>query len=430
MTTNSINALFSNSETLHSMEESERTRRWRLILGRDDEASDQPSDGQSEDVVAEMISVGDADSDEEGDGTAQGEASGTDQDIERLLDAIYGQDDQGGDGPAAPELARLLGDLRRYFPASVAQVMQADLFKRINLRKALLEADFLAEVEPDFELVSKLILMNRVLPPETREVAREVVCKVVEDLQEKLDYPLRQALTGSLNRALRAYRPRKLRDIHWLQTIRANLKHYQPEQRAVIPETLVGYGRQWSSLRDVILCIDQSASMGASVIYASIFGSVMATMPALDTRLVLFSTNVVDMTDQLDDPIDLLFGVQLKGGTNIGNALDYCQQVVRRPQDTILVLITDLYEGGKKDRLLQRAASLVESGVQVIVLLALNDQGTPRFNRQIAKDLVDLGVPSFACTPDLFPDLMAAAINRQDIQQWAATHQIVTAPRN
>lgn len=423
------NLFFSTEDTLDLSQENLRTRRWQLVLGRDEEAQAEPADGQQSGDMEDMAEPGFGD-DDGGDGSGEAGQGDQEQDIEDLLDTLYGPGDEGGVGDAAPELAKILGDIHRYFSAPVAQLMQADLFKKINLRKALLQEDFLTHVEPDFELVSKIILMSKVMPAETRDAAREVVRKVVEELREKLEYPLRQAISGSLNRALRARRPRHMRDIHWLQTIKANLKHYQPEHKAIIPETLVGYGRQNASLKDVILCIDQSASMGQSVIYASIFGSVLASLPSLDTRLVLFSTTVVDMTDQLDDPVDLLFGVQLKGGTNIGHALDYCQQQVTRPRDTILVLITDLFEGGKKGHLLQRTASLVDSGVKVITLLALNDQGTPRFNRQIAQDLVDIGVPSFACTPDLFPDLMAAAINDQDMQQWAASHQIVTAPRN
>jgi Mg-chelatase subunit ChlD len=253
---------------------------------------------------------------------------------------------------------------------------------------------------------------------------------VVEAMTEKLDYPLRQAIQGSLNRAQRSNRPRRASDVNWLHTIRANLKHYQPRQRTVVPERMIGYSRQRHSLRDVILCIDQSASMGQSVVYASIFGSVMASLPALHTRLVVFSTDVVDLTDQLQDPVDLLFGIRLGGGTNIDRALAYCQGLVTRPRDTILVLITDLYEGSNREGVVRRAAALTANGVQVIVLLALNDQGAPRFNRALAQEFVDLGIPSFACTPDLFPDLMGAAINGHDIREWAASNNIVTAPIN
>ena len=308
-------------------------------------------------------------------------------------------------------------------------MMQQDALKKLNLRKVLNQPELLAEIEPDINLVATLLSLKKVMNAETRETARQVVRQVVEELQKRLEFPLRQAIAGSLNRSLRTRRP-KAKDINWGRTIYANLKHYQPKYKTVVPETLVGYGRKRSALRDVILAIDTSGSMAQSVVYASIYGAVMASIEALATKLVMFDTSVVDLSDELADPVEMLFGIRLGGGTNIGRALTYCQQLVTRPRDTILVLITDLYEGGGAETMLKRTAELVADGVQVIVLLALNDQGAPRFNRQIAQDLVDLGVPSFACTPDLFPDLMAAAINGRDIRQWAAAHDIVTAPSN
>jgi hypothetical protein len=143
--------------------------------------------------------------------------------------------------------------------------------------------------------------------------------------------------------------------------------------------------------------------------------------------MVVFDTEVVDLTEELHDPVELLFGVQLGGGTDIRRALSYCQGLVARPQETILVLISDLYEGGAREEMLKRAAALAGSGVQMIALLALSDAGAPSYDHNVAAELAGMGVPSFACTPDLFPELMAAAINRQDIGQWAAAHDIVTA---
>ena len=153
----------------------------------------------------------------------------------------------------------------------------------------------------------------------------------------------------------------------------------------------------------------------------------MASIRAISTRMIVFDTEVVDLTDDMQDPVDLLFGTQLGGGTDINRALTYCQQIITRPNETILVLITDLYEGGDTEGMLRRSAELVNSGVQMICLLALNDRGTPGFDHRNAAILAGLGVPSFSCTPDLFPDMMAAAIQRQDLTQWAAKNDIVTA---
>ena len=418
----------------------ERLRRWRLILGKDEqEKSEQQEQGEGEsgeDEAGEGAGDGDPgegagegdDGDGDGDGEA-GELSDADKDIDDALDGLYGEGDLGGKGDSAPDIARWLGDIRNYFPGPVAQMVQQDVLKRVNLRKMLGEPDFLKDIEPDLELVTKLVSLSKVMPAETRETAREVVRKVVEELMEKLEYPLLQALTGSLNRTMRTKNPRKQKEINWLHTIHANLRHYQPKQRTVIPETLIGYGRRRSALHDVVLCIDQSGSMAKSVVYASIFGAVMASVPALDTRLILFDTAVADMTAELTDPVDLLFGLRLRGGTNIDRALAYCQTVIDHPRETVLVLISDLFEGGKKESMVRRAAALVEDGVMVVVLLALNDDGAPRFDRKMAQRLLELGIPSFACTPDLFPDLMAAAIEGQDLNRWAAANNITPVSR-
>jgi uncharacterized protein with von Willebrand factor type A (vWA) domain len=225
---------------------------------------------------------------------------------------------------------------------------------------------------------------------------------------------------GSLNRSLRNRRPRHS-EIDWHRTIRANLKHYQPTHKTIIPQTRIGFGRKQSSLRDIILCVDQSGSMATSVVYASIFSAVLASLAAVTTQLVVFDTAVVDLSALLQDPVDVLFGTQLGGGTDIHRALSYCQGLVLHPQDTILVLISDLYEGGDRSAMLKRTAALVNSGVQFIALLALNDEGTPCYDHDNAKAFAAMGIPTFSCTPDLFPDLMAAAIARRDLTQWAAS---------
>jgi Mg-chelatase subunit ChlD len=374
----------------------ERLRRWRLVLG------------------------GGA-----ADGTGVG-LSGDDARMDSALQALYDSERSGGLGGSNPNIARWLGDIRSYFPASVVQVMQRDALERLNLRQMLLEPELLQAVEPNVHLVADLLALKSVMPAKTRDTARQVVRRVVDELQRKLANPTRQAVLGSLNRAARSRRPRHS-EIDWQRTIRANLKHYQPSYRTIIPETRIGYGRKRSALRDVILCVDQSGSMGASVVYSGIFGAVLASLPALRTRMVVFDTEVVDLTEELHDPVELLFGVQLGGGTDIGRALGYCQSIVRRPQETILVLISDLYEGGSRDEMLRRAAALAGAGVQMIVLLALSDNGAPSYDHGVAAAFAALGAPAFACTPDLFPDLMAAAINRRDIGQWAAAREIVTA---
>jgi Mg-chelatase subunit ChlD len=379
-----------------------RLRRWRLVLG---------------DPAQESCGA-----------TLGGDALRIDQALSVLYDADPdGRGLRGGSGGSSPRVARWLGDIRQYFPASVVQVMQKDAFERLDLKSMLFQPEMLEAVQPDVHLVATLMSLRGIIPAKTRETARQVVKKVVDALMKRLEEPMRSAVSGALNRAERNRRPRHA-EIDWHRTIRANLRHWQEEYRSIVPETLIGYGRKARrTQREVILCIDQSGSMAASVVYSSIFGAVMASLPAVKTHMVVFDTAVVDLTEQISDPVEVLFGVQLGGGTDINRAVGYCQSLVREPRNTVLVLISDLYEGGVEMNLLQRASELVQSGVQLIVLLALSDEGAPSYDQHLAAKLGALGVPSFACTPDQFPALMAAAIRREDVGLWAARQGIVAA---
>lgn len=345
--------------------------------------------------------------------------------IDQTLEALYDSERKGGLGPSSPNVSRWLGDIRTYFPNTVVKIMQQDALKRLNLTSMLLEKEMLENVEPDVHLVATLMTLSRVIPSKTKDTARQVVRKVVDELMKKLSQPTQQAIAGSLNRSTRNRRP-KHNEINWHTTIQKNLKNYQADYKTIIPEIRIGYGKRRRSLKDVILCLDQSGSMGTSVIYSGIFGAVMASIPAIQTRMVVFDTNVVDLTDELSDPVELLFGVQLGGGTDINRALTYCQQIIQRPTDTVLVLITDLYEGGNNEEMCKRAKTLTEAGVQVIVLLALNDDGAPSYDHNNAEFMASLGIPVFACSPDKFPDLMAAALSKQDIGLWASNAELMT----
>jgi len=387
--------------------ERERLARWRLVIGSEAEAACGALAGPAVEMDQALTALYDV----------QGQAGGL---------GVGGR--RGGRGGSQPSVARWLGDIRKYFPSSVVQVMQHDALQRLNLREMLLEPEMLRNAQPDVHLVASLIALARVIPSGTRDTARRVVRQVVDDLMKRLEEPMRSAVAGALDRSQRNRRPRHA-EIDWNRTIRANLKHWQPEYRTIVPETLHGYGRKARKpQREIILCIDQSGSMANSVVYASIFGAVMASLPAVATKLVVFDTAVVDMSEQLDDPVELLFGVQLGGGTDIDGAVGYCQSLIREPRNTIFVLISDLYEGGVEANLLRRAAELVESGVQSIALLALSDEGRPAYDHALAAKLAALGMPSFACTPDAFPALMAAAIRRDDVAEWAASNGLVNSP--
>lgn len=377
------------------MTPTEYLNRWRLILGNDAETS------------------------------CGGGLDAAEIRMDKALAALYDNPGEGGSrrgglGASAPKVSAWLGDIREYFPQSVVQIMQKDAVERLNLTALLTEKEMLENITPDVHLVATLMSLSRVIPEKNKALARQIVQKVVDELMQKLQTPTQQAVQGALNRSIRTRNPCHS-EIDWHRTIQKNLKNYQPEYQSIIPEVRIGYGRKRKrAVRDLILCLDQSGSMGTSVIYSGIFGAVLASLPTLQTRMVVFDTSVVDLSEQISDPVELLFGVQLGGGTDIDRALAYCQSLITRPADTTLVLVTDLEEGGNAQRMRQRMAELVASGVQFIVLLALNDDGAPFYDKSHAEYLASLGVPAFACTPDHFPNLMAAALNKQDLSLWVA----------
>lgn len=399
-----------------------RIRRWRLVLGESDEEGESEEKGEAEKQSFTQS------------------LSPDDLKMDQTLEMLYGTtshryDDYedlergGGMRESAPVLARWLGDIRRYFPTSAVTMMQRDAIERHGLYQMLLEPELLEAIEPDVHMVANLLELKEIMPDETRATAQGVVARVAKDLLKRLQNPMNEAISGSINLALRNFRPR-MSEVDWHQTIRVNLKHYQPDYQTIIPERLIGYGRHRNQLRDVILCVDQSGSMAMSTIYSGICAAVMATIPSLKTQMVLFDTSVVDVTDQLDDPIDLLFGINLGGGTDINRALLYVQQLITRPSETILILITDLYEGGRSEDMLAQCQAIQNSGTQLITLLALSDGGKPTYHHENASSLAGMGVPCFGCTPDKFPELMAAAINKQDIHHWAAKQGFVTVQSN
>jgi Mg-chelatase subunit ChlD len=384
-------------------ESEERSRRWALALGVDPEA-----------------------------GESGASLSARDRRMSDALTALYGDGEdvpkkgRGGLGGSAPRVAKWLGDIREFFSAPVVQVIQKDAFERKGLRQMLLEPEFLATVEADVNLIADLISLRSVMPEKTKETARIVIAKVVAELMERLERRTAEAIRGALDRSRRTSRPR-FADIDWPRTIQANLRNYQVKYRSIVPERLVGFlrrQRRIADLDEVILCVDQSGSMATSVVYASIFAAVMASLPVVATKLVCFDTAIVDLTEELADPVEVLFGVQLGGGTDINRAVAYCEDRIERPAKAHLILISDLYEGGNAGALVERLANISLRGVNIIVLLALTDTGRPGYDPALSAKVAALGIPVFACTPDQFPDLMATALRRGDISGWAAEQDI------
>lgn len=353
--------------------------------------------------------------------------------MDRALAAIYDNTDGGaeagsaaagqraaGQGKSAPRLAQWLGDVRSFFPEDVVSIIQNDAMERKGWKQLLFEPEVLATVKPDIQLVGTLLSLKGKIPEKTKDTARLLVKAVVDELVQRLQEDIRRAVTGALNRRQHTPLP-SLSGIDWKRTIQRNLKNYDADRKQIVPERFYYFDRARRSKEwTVIVDIDQSGSMAESVIWASVIGSIFASIPSLDTRVVVFDTEVVDLTEQCaNDPVDMLFGIQLGGGTDIHKSVAYCEQFIEEPKKTLFIIISDLYEGGNQAGLIRRMRELREAGVKTMCLLALSDEGKPFYDEQVAKLLSRDGTPCFACTPALLPQLVEGALKGHDLVELA-----------
>jgi hypothetical protein len=386
----------------------DRYTRWRLVLGK-----------AADEGLCRLAGC-------KGGGLLSGDLAN----LDGALGFIYGGAEEGQDdgkpkkrsaglGGSAPRLAKWLGDIRSYFKTDVVAVIQKDAIERKGLKQLLFEPETLAQVTPNIDMVSTLLSLKNMIPDTAKEAAREIVRAVVEDIIKRLRGQLEQAVRGSLDRS-RHSPIRSLPNMDWQRTIRRNLKNYDKAREVIIPDNFHFFARQHRRREwNVVVCMDQSGSMAESVVYGGVMGAILASIPALETHVVAFDTEVVDLTEKCHDPVDLLFGVQLGGGTDINRAVAYCQEFVHDPRKTVFILITDLYEGGNARELVRRMDDLTAAGVRAICLLALSDSGVPSYDENLARKFADVGVPCFACTPTMLPPLLEGALKGQDLHTLA-----------
>lgn len=391
--------------------------RWRLILGEAAQGKLEELAGSEALQLTEEEAIMDAalaaiydDTEASSSGGGSGRGSGS----------ASGRGAGGGRGSV--NLSRWLGDVRSLFAEDVVSIIQNDAIERRGWKQLLFEPELLASVKPDIQMVGTLMALKGKIPERTKETARLLVKAVVDDLMARLQEDMRRAVTGALNKRQHTPLP-SLSGLDWKRTIQRNLKHYDRERNILIPEKFYYFDRarrnkEWT----VILDIDQSGSMAESVIWASVTGAIFASMPALDTRVVVFDTEVVDLTEQCaDDPVDMLFGVQLGGGTDINKSVAYCESFIEEPKKTLFILVTDLYEGGNQAALVRRMREMRESGVHTLCLLSLSDSGRPFYDERLARQLSRDGTPCFACTPGMLPELVAGALQGRDMSELAKT---------
>lgn len=342
-------------------------------------------------------------------------------DLDQALSFVYEERDAGL-GASRPYIPRWLAALREFFRGEVVALVQKDAIEKKGLTSLLFEPETLPLLEKNVELVATLLAAKGLVPDTAREAARQIVREVVDEVRKKLETEVRTAVIGAVRRDRTS--PLKIaRNIDWKRTVQRNLKGWDPARRVLLPERFYFWANQrrrheW----DVAILVDQSGSMAESVVYSSIMAAIFASIEVLRTRLLFFDTEVVDVTDMLTDPVDVLFASQLGGGTDINRAVAYAQaRFIERPEKTLFILVSDLYEGGDRGALLARMAQLVESRVKVVSLLALSDSGKPAFDHEIASALGRLGVPCFGCTPKMLPALIERVMKGQDLGPLLAT---------
>ena len=374
------------------MSQTEQLSRWRLILGAETEQSFSGMGGaplSQEELL-----------------------------MDSALGAIYGGPGEGfgesgrgaGKGPSSPVISKWLGDLRSLFDPETVSVVQNDAIERKGLKQLLLEPELLDTLEPDLNLASTLLMLKDQIPKKSKEAARAFIRRIVEEINRLLENDMRRAVTAALNRRAHSPLPAAAA-LDFPYTIRRNLKNYNKELGAILPERVWFFDRASRVNRwHVILDIDQSGSMGQSILYSSVMACVLASMSAVRTSVVAFDTQIMDLTPLCADPVDLLFGFQMGGGTDIAQSVAYCQELVESPAKTLFFLISDLDEGGNRAALLRRLEELKASGVTVVVLLAIADGGKPYYDAQTAQRVAAMDIPCFACAPEKLPKLLERAL--------------------
>ena len=372
--------------------------RWRLILGRRAEQAnpafrlggkregDEPSDASLQRALPAGMGL-----------TA----------LDRALSFVYDSNERfGGTGDSAPYVPQWLEQMRALFNQSTLAMVQRDAFERTGLAELLLQPEIVPRLQPDVRLAATILSFKEQIPDEVKQTARDLIRQVVDELRRKLETQIVQTVIGALQR--NRYSPiRSARNLDWRRTLKSNLKNYLPERKTIIPERLYFWANE-KRYRDwqIIILVDQSGSMANSAIYASLMACIFASLQVLETHLVVFDTSIVDLTPYLSgDPVELLFSLQLGGGTDIAQAVAYGANLVKRPEKCIFVLITDLFEGGDEAALLMRLRALRESKVQVLCLLALED-GKPVYHKTLARQVAALDIPTVAATPNKLLELM------------------------
>ncbi|QES46733.1 hypothetical protein DEJ50_01540 [Streptomyces venezuelae] len=339
------------------------------------------------------------------------------------LDWLYGRDPEqaergirrdrtGGDGASPVTPVDWLEDIHRLFPRETIERLERDAVERYEIHEIVTDPAVLERIEPSPTLLRAVLRTKHLMNPEVLRLARRLVETVVRQLLERLAPEIRRSFTGTRSR--RPSRLAQARDFDFHGTVRANLAHYRPADRKLLIERPRFHARTRPHLEQwqLILLVDQSGSMAGSVIHSAVTAAALWGLPGLKTHLVAFDTAVVDLTGEVDDPVEVLMRVQLGGGTDIARAVDYAAGLVDNPRRAIVALVTDFYEGGDPYRLVRTVRALAEQGTTVLGLAALDEEAVPAYDRELAQRLADAGAHVGAMTPGALAAFVAERLGR------------------
>lgn len=353
---------------------------------------------------------------------ALGSAAGTAGAMDAALSWLYGRDDgegtdkdlvdrRGGSGASALNVPEWINEIHKLFPKETIERLEKDAVERYEIDDVVTNKDVLSRIEPNETLLKAVMRTKHLMNPEVLQLARELVRRVVEDLLEKMKSEVQAAFAGVVDRRRRS--PLKVaRNFDFKSTLKHNLKRFDPDERRVVLEEPLFFSRvrRFTEQWQVILIVDQSGSMVSSVIHSAVSAACLWSVPGLKPHLIAFDTAVVDLTDACVDPVETLMKVQLGGGTDIHKAVAYGAQLIDNPRRSIVVLVTDFYEGGSPDGLVRVVKDLCAQGTIVLGLAALDSECTPQYDRDLAQRLVNVGASVGAMTPGELASFVAGAV--------------------
>ena len=369
----------------------ENLNRWRLILGRNSENQIEFTGEYSESISY--------------------------QDMEETLDYLYSQEygeevlRKGGTGKSQLNAAKWIEKARKLFPKRTVEVLEKQALEHFNLTELLTDKKVLEKMEPNTDLLKTILQFKHLMKSDVIAEAKKIIKKVVGEITEKLQTDIRKSLLGKLNRNMPS-NVKSMKNLDIKKTIARNLKNYDTENSRLVLKNVYFSSRvkrfnKWN----IIIAVDESGSMLDSVIYSAVMAGIFAKLPMIDTRLVIFDTNVVDLSGYIDDPVEVLMGMQLGGGTDINGALSYCESLCENPHNTIFVTVTDLYEGGSTQNLLRTCADIISSGSKMIFLTALDRDANPAYDKNVGQKLADMGAFVGAMTPEQLGDYIGKMIS-------------------